>query len=134
LSKGCCHFLSQLLIPALTPTSQPEPRNPFYFLLLLSGLLFVITALAIAVLPVLEDKARQAGAEVPPSGFRKALRSSAGLWWLSGEAVAIVVFSLLSMGLDRLRTLRAQRSAAIINLAADVRDGPDPEQEGLKPK
>ena len=44
--------------------SSSEPRNPFYFLLLLASLLLTITALAYAVVPVLEQ-ARVAGAEHP---------------------------------------------------------------------
>ena len=114
----------------MTPTSQPEPRNPFYLLLLLSGLLFVVTALAIAVLPALEDKARQAGAEVPPSGVRQALRSSTGLWWLGGEALAIVVFSVLSMSLDRLRALQRERAAGTIPPADDPALLPAPTSAG----
>ena len=34
-----------------------EPRNPLYLLLLLASLLFVVTALAYAVVPTLEQKA-----------------------------------------------------------------------------
>lgn len=95
--------------------SQPrEPRNPFYFLLLLAGLLFVVTALAIAVVPLLEDNARKAGREPPPSDFRDALRGEQGLWWLGCEVVAIIVLSLLSMGLDRLRTLQKERQTGTI--------------------
>src|SRR6516164_8949115 len=55
-------------------TMPPEPRNPFYFLLLFASVLFVVTALAYAVVPVLEEKARDAGEEPPPSAFRDALR------------------------------------------------------------
>jgi len=99
--------------------SQPDPRNPFYILLLLASLLFVITALAIAVVPMLEDKARQAGQDVPPSDFRQALRSSEGLWWLAYEVAAIVAFALLSMGLDRLRSLKKTQPEGTIPPAED---------------
>src|SRR5262249_47215394 len=44
-----------------------EPRNPFYMLLLLSGLVFVMTALAYAFIPILEQKATDAGQPPPPS-------------------------------------------------------------------
>jgi len=37
-----------------------EPRNPFYLLLLLVSVLFVVTALAYGVVPVLEEKAAEA--------------------------------------------------------------------------
>ena len=41
--------------------ANSEPRNPFYPLLLLASLLFVITALAYAVVPTLEEKALELG-------------------------------------------------------------------------
>jgi hypothetical protein len=84
-----------------------ERRNPFYLLLLLASVLFVVTTFAVALVPVLEDKARQAGQDVPPSPFRQALRSD-GWQWLLYEVAAIVVFALLSMGLDRLRRLQKE--------------------------
>lgn len=49
-----------------------ERPNPFYFLLLLTSLVFVLTALAYAVVPVLEEKAKEAGEVPPPSPFRDA--------------------------------------------------------------
>ncbi len=39
----------------------PEPRNPLYLLLLVASQLFVVTALAYALIPVLEEKAAEAG-------------------------------------------------------------------------
>ena len=42
--------------------SSREPRNPFYLLLLVVGMVFVLTVLAYALVPVLEQKARDAGA------------------------------------------------------------------------
>jgi hypothetical protein len=91
--------------------SPREPRNPFYLLLLLASFLFVVTALAYGLVPVLEEKAAAAGQPPPPSALRDALRAD-GWKWLLVEVAAIVVFSLLSMGLDRLRSLQNQRAAA----------------------
>jgi hypothetical protein len=91
----------------------PEPRNPFYFLLLLASVLFVATALAYAVVPVLEEKARDAGQEPPPSEFRDALRKN-GWRWLLFEVAAMITFGLLSMGLDRLRRLQKERHSKTI--------------------
>jgi hypothetical protein len=93
---------------------QREPRNPFYILLMLASVAFVATALAVAIVPVLEQKAREAGQNPPPSPFRDALRGDQGLTWLAVEAVAVVIFGLLSMGLDRLRSLKKARAAATI--------------------
>ena len=93
--------------------SAAEPRNPFYFLLLLVSLLFVLTALGTAVVPVLEDSATQAGNPPPPSEFRATLRSD-GWQWLLWELAALMVFGMLSVGLDRLRRLQKERAAAKI--------------------
>jgi hypothetical protein len=95
----------------MAPT--PEPRNPFYLLLLMSGLLFTITALAYTVVPVLEEKAAAAGQMPPPSPFRDTLRED-GWRWLLYELAAMILFGLLSMGLDRLRSLQNQRAATKI--------------------
>jgi hypothetical protein len=89
--------------------SAREPRNPFYFLLLLTSLLFVMTALAYAVVPVLEEKARDAGQAPPASPWRDALRKD-GWQWLIYEVAAMVVLGLLSMLLDRLRRLQKERA------------------------
>jgi hypothetical protein len=90
-----------------------EPRNPLYMLLLLASLLFVITALAYAFVPVLEEKAAAAGQPPPPSEFRDALRNN-GWRWLLGEVGAIVILGVASMALDRLRSLQKQRAEVTI--------------------
>lgn len=93
--------------------SQSEPRNPCYVLLMLASLVFVVTALAVALVPTLEDKARAAGNPPPASAFRRALRED-GWQWLLYEVAAVVLFGVLSMILDRLRSLKKQRSAVKI--------------------
>lgn len=90
-----------------------EPRNPFYLLLLVASFLFVLTALGVAVVPVLMDKAAEAGADVPAEGFHQTLRRD-GVWWLLYEVAAVSVFALLSMLLDRLRSLKKERQTATI--------------------
>lgn len=89
-------------------SQSSEPRNPFYLLLLLISLAFVLTALAYAVVPVLEQKAREAGEEPPPSPFRDSLRED-GWKWLLVEVAAMIVVGLLSMGLDRWRRYRQEQ-------------------------
>src|SRR5260221_2534841 len=91
--------------------SDREPRNPFYILLLLASMLFVVTALAYGVVPLLEQKATEAGQPPPPLPFRKALHTDGWIWLLS-ELAAMIVFSVLSMGLDRLPSLQKERAAA----------------------
>ena len=79
-----------------------EPRNPFYLLLLIAGLAFIVTVLAYAVVPIIEEKAKDAGSSVPPSPFRDALRVD-GWKWVLAEVAVIIVLGLASMGLDRYR-------------------------------
>ena len=85
--------------------AAPEPRNWFYLLLNLASIAFVVTALAYAVVPVLEDKAATAGNAAPGSPLRDALRRDGWLWLLI-EAAAVFVLALASMGLDRWRRWR----------------------------
>jgi hypothetical protein len=111
----------------MSPTS--EPRNPLYFVLLLVSLAFVATALAYAVVPVLEDKAAEAGNPAPPSPFRETLRERGGTYLLI-EAGTIVVFGLLSMAVDRLRALKKERAAGTMppspNLSSSPPDSVEP--------
>ena len=93
--------------------SHPEPRNPFYLLLLLVGLLFVVTLLAVLLLPMMMEKAELAGGDVPKEGFHQLVKRD-GVWWVGYEVAALVVLSLLSMGLDRLRSLQTERAAKTI--------------------
>jgi hypothetical protein len=88
-----------------------EPRNPFYLLLLIAGVIFVMTVLAYAIVPVLEEKARDAGTIPPPSPFRDALRSD-GWKWVLGEVAALIVLGLASMGLDRYRRWQRERQVS----------------------
>jgi hypothetical protein len=90
-----------------------EPRNPLYLLLLLAGLVFVITALAYALVPVLEQRAIDAGNPPPPSAFRDALRAD-GWRWLLYEVTVVIVLALASMALDRLRSLQKPKNAPTI--------------------
>ena len=88
--------------------SESEPRNPFYLLLLIASFVFVATALAYGVIPLMEEKAAQAGQPPPPSAFRDALRAD-GWKWLLYELAIMTGFALLSMGLDRIRSLKKAR-------------------------
>jgi hypothetical protein len=100
-----------------------EPRNPLYFLLLLASLLFVVTALGYAIVPVLEQKASEAGQPPPPSEFRDALRNNGGSLLLY-EVGAVIVLSIASMTVDRLRTLQKQRTGATIPSANEDKPSP----------
>ena len=82
--------------------SEREPRNPFYFLLLVMGMVFIITVLAYALVPWLEDFAKKAGELPPPSPFRDSLREQGWIWVLV-EVGILILLGLASMGLDRYR-------------------------------
>jgi hypothetical protein len=87
--------------------TQHQPRNPLYLLLLAVGLLFVVTALAVAFIPLLEQKAIEAGNPPPPAPWRDALRQD-GWRWLLYELAALIVLSVVSMFWDRQRSLQKQ--------------------------
>jgi hypothetical protein len=87
------------------PSPTRESRNPLYLLLLVVGVVFVMTALAYAIIPVVEQKATDAGHPPPPSAFRDALREHGGTWLLVQVAV-LIVLSLASMAWDHLRGLQ----------------------------
>jgi hypothetical protein len=88
---------------------RPEPRNPLYLLLLVAGLVFVLTALAYAVIPVLEQKAIEAGEPPPPSALRDALRTD-GWKWLLVEVAILVILSVATMAWDWRRSLKNDRA------------------------
>jgi hypothetical protein len=94
-------------------STTSEPRNPLYLLLLLVSLLFVLTALGYALVPLLEQKAFEAGQAPPPSAFREALRRD-GWRWLLWEVGAMIVLGAASMALDRLRALKKVRRGGTI--------------------
>ena len=91
--------------------AQAEPRNPFYLLLQIVGVAFIVTVLAYAVIPVMEQKAMDAGTEVPPSPFRHALKQD-GWKWVLAEVAVLVVLGLASMGLDRWRRWKSERQTS----------------------
>ncbi len=99
--------------PLSNTTDEKEPINPFYWLLLVGGVAFVITVMGVTFVPILEEKARDAGREVPQSDFRDSLRKDGYLWVLY-EVAFIVVMGLASMGLDRLRRLKKERASGKI--------------------
>jgi hypothetical protein len=92
-------------------STTTEPRNPLYLLLLVAGLVFVVTAVACAIIPVLEQKAIDAGNPPPPSEFRDYLRSD-GWKLLLVQVAVVIVLGIASMVWDRLRTLQNDRAAA----------------------
>ena len=89
-------------------------RNPLYLLLLLAGLVFVLTALAVALVPELEQKAIDAGNPPPPSEFRDALRVQ-GWKWLVYEVVVVIALAIASMAWDSRRSLQNAPGQATIS-------------------
>jgi hypothetical protein len=105
--------------------SSSEPRNPLYLLLLLASLLFVLTSLAYAVVPVLEQKAADAGNPPPPSALRDTLRADGWLWLLV-EVAAMIVLGIASMALDRLRSLQKEKAGGTIPPVSGEEPSPQP--------
>ena len=68
-----------------------------------AGVVFVITALAYAIIPTLEDRAAAGGNVPPPSAVREALREN-GWWWLLIQAGVLVILSIAAMVSDARRT------------------------------
>jgi hypothetical protein len=98
-----------------------EPRNPFYLMLLIVGMGFIITVLAYALVPWLEDAAERAGTKPPPSPFRDALKNQGWIWVLV-EVALLVILGLASMGLDRYRRWQQEKTAAT-NVESIHREG-----------
>jgi len=84
----------------MTPSPPAEPRNWFFTLLVPASTVFVVTAVALAVVPVLEKKAAESGYEPPPSVFRTALRED-GWVWLLVELGVVIVLAIAAMAWDR---------------------------------
>jgi hypothetical protein len=103
-----------------------EPRNPFYLLLLIAGMIFIATVLAYMVLPWMEEKAKDAGQMPPESPFRDALRQD-GWKWVLAEVALLVVLGLLSMGLDRYRRWKQECDKPPGTLDAPKVDAPPPD-------
>ena len=108
-------------------STTSEKRNPLYLLLLLASLLFVLTALAYALIPTLEEKAAEAGSPPPPSALRDALRRD-GWKWLLYEVAAVIILGLASMWEDSRRLRRLQKNRPAVTIAPSK-----PEQEPPTP-
>jgi hypothetical protein len=81
--------------------TQPQTprRNWFFTLLIPASIAFAVTAVALAVVPVIEERAAQAGSPPPESTLRAALRRD-GWVWLLIETGIVIVLSLAAMTWD----------------------------------
>src|SRR5437870_2932780 len=107
----------------MKPSTSSEPRNPLYLLLLLASLLFVLTALAYAIIPTLEQKAEEAGSPPPPSAARDALRKD-GWKWLLIEVAVVIVLGVASMWLDHHRLRRLQKARQAVTIPPKAQEKP----------
>ncbi len=80
----------------MTETPTKPRRNWFFTLLIPASAAFAITAVALAVIPVIEDRAIQAGVAPPASDLREALRRD-GWMWLLVETAVVIVLSMCAM-------------------------------------
>jgi uncharacterized membrane protein YqjE len=110
-----------------------ESRNPLYYLLLVAGLVFVLTALAYALIPVLEQKAIDAGNPPPPSELRDALRADGWIWLLI-ELAVLIVLGVATIAWDARRSLQNDRAdPTIASDKASVVGGPGSESSHISP-
>lgn len=86
----------------MTQEPPPEPRNWFFTLLIPAGGLFVVTAFAVAVVPILEQKARENGISTSSSAFADFLRRDGWLWLLI-EVGVVIALSIAAMTWDAIR-------------------------------
>lgn len=89
---------------------MPKPQtatNPFYALLVVVGVLFVITAFAYFTMTLRQSHA----GDSPPSGLVDFLARH-GLWLLVGELVLLAIGTFGAIGTDDYWTRRAQAQAA----------------------
>jgi hypothetical protein len=66
------------------------------------------------VVPVLEQKAADAGEPPPPAAWRAALRRD-GPRWIFWQLGALALLGVASMALDRLRALKKERGGGTIS-------------------
>ena len=87
-----------------------EPFNPFYVLLVLLGVVFLLTACAYSVMAFLANNPRAAG-ELGDHVLTDFLDRH-GVELMAWELGLLAVASCAAMGLDRFRSMRRQRDAA----------------------
>jgi uncharacterized membrane protein len=93
------------------------PVNPFYILLVISGIAFTVTACAYGVMAFKANRAaalgQDAGAGETASGSALLARLDRhGPLWMAVELVLLGLATLGAIGTDRYRMLRAQRQRA----------------------
>src|SRR5215212_9386784 len=88
-----------------------EPRNPFYMLMLIVGLIFIMTIFAYLLVPWMEQKALDAGTRPPPreESWPRTLLHDHGVMLVLGEVALLVILGFASMGLDRYRRYQQER-------------------------
>ncbi len=87
-----------------------EPVNPFYVLLVITGIIFCITASAYGVMTV--RGLYPESTEISESGQRLLdWLDKNGFWLLMIELVALGIFTFGAIALDEMRTKRAAVSA-----------------------
>jgi len=77
-------------------------RNWFFTLLIPASGAFAVTAIALAIIPVLEDRAALAGDTTPTTGLRASLREN-GWYWLLIETGVVIALSIAAMTWDWLQ-------------------------------
>ena len=93
--------------------SRKPQSNPFYVLVVLTGLAFVLSALFYVVTLVRLQAPNGAASGSESANPLLAFFERQGEWLLLWEAAALALAAFLAMGLDRWRSWRAARTRAI---------------------
>jgi hypothetical protein len=91
---------------------KPLYPNPFYVLVVLAGVAFVVTAMGWLVAPMIQEKARNPGGGVAPGAGSLAIAAWFDAWSttaLTAELAVMIVAGGLAMAADRWFTRRNDR-------------------------
>ena len=91
--------------------SQPKPTNPFYIVLLIAGVLFVVTACAYVVMTVKARDTNASGQENPSSKRFVEIVDRYGFAALMIELGVLAGATFAAIGTDDYWTRRAEREA-----------------------
>ena len=84
-----------------TPARKPLYPNPFYVLVVLAGVAFVVTTMGWLVAPMIQQKARNPGAGAAPGAGSLAVAAWFDRWSETAIAIELVVL-IVSGGLAML--------------------------------
>jgi len=88
--------------------ARSKPFNPFYALLVMLGIVFLLTACAYCVMAFKAVSPQTGGESASARGMLEFLQAYGG-WALAGEVVALAIATIAAMATDSYWTRRAER-------------------------